>query len=182
MLNYFVKLTCNQLNIEKGKSDLVEDIEKKFVKSFWQEYLATLPKDEREALKMPEAWAFGDNAELADELGELVVAGIKTATASLPWEYEAEGSQIPKPGDLSIILDGNGSPICLIETVEVEVRPFNKVSEQFAFDEGEGDRTLEFWRDAHWRFFTRICRQVERTFTEEMSVVCERFKLVYLPA
>jgi uncharacterized protein YhfF len=147
---------------------------------FWNEFLTSTTGKLITCKTLPEAWAFGDNAELADELGELVVAGIKTATASLPWEYEAEGSQIPKPSDLSIILDGNGTPICLIETVEVEVRPFNKVSEQFAFD--EGDRTLEFWRDAHWCFFTRACQEIGREPMQDMPVVCERFKLIFLPA
>lgn len=158
-------------------SDLTEGL-----KLFWQEYLNTLPEVERGDLKMPKAWAFGDSAEMADELGDLVVAGIKQATASLLWEYEAEGSEIPKPRDLSIILDGRGLPICLIETVEVDVKPFNQVESQFAFDEGEGDRSLEFWRDAHWRFFTRTCREIGRVPTEDMPVVCERFKLIYLPA
>jgi uncharacterized protein YhfF len=104
------------------------------------------------------------------------------ATASLLWEYEADGSQIPKPGDLSIILDGRGLPICLIETVEVEVKPFNQVDSQFAFDEGEGNRTIEFWRDAHWRFFTRTCQEIGREPVQDMPVVCERFKLIFLPA
>ena len=149
---------------------------------FWQEYLATLPEGKRGTLKMPEAWAFGDGAEMADELGELVTARIKTATASLLWEYESEGNPLPKPGDFSIILDGSGSPICLIETVAVEVRPFNQVEGQFAYDEGEGHRTLEFWRDAHWRFFTRTCREIGRVPSQDMPVVCERFKLIYLPA
>lgn len=128
---------------------------------------------------MPEAWAFGDGAEMADELGALVAAGIKTATASLLWEYEFEGSPLPKPGDLSIILDGHVHPICLIETVAVEVKPFNQVDEKFAFDEGEGDRTLNFWRDAHWNFFSRTCQEIGHVLTQDMPVVCERFKLIY---
>jgi uncharacterized protein YhfF len=157
-----------------AKSDLNEDL-----KLFWQNYLNTLPEVERGDMKMPEAWAFGDGAEMADELGSLVAAGIKTATASLLWEYEFEGSPLPKPGDLSIILDGRGSPICLIETSAVEVRPFNQVDDEFAFDEGEGDRTIEFWRDAHWRFFTRTCREIGREPAQDMPVVCERFKLMW---
>lgn len=156
-------------------SDLTEDL-----KLFWQNYLNSLPEVERGDLKMPEAWAFGDGAEMADELGALVAAGIKTATASLLWEYEFEGSPLPKPGDLSIILDGHGHPICLIETVAVEVKPFKQVDDQFAFDEGEGDRTLKFWRDAHWRFFSRTCQQIGKELSEEMPVVCERFQLVWI--
>lgn len=155
---------------------------KEKVKLFWKSYLATLPEENRASSKLPEAWAFGDGAEMADELGGLVAVGIKTATASLLWEYEAEGSPLPQSGDLSIILDGSGLPICLIETVAVEVKPYNQVDDQFAYDEGEGDRTLDFWRDAHWRFFTRTCREIGRLPTQEMPVVCERFKLVHLAA
>ncbi|MBM3138183.1 MAG: ASCH domain-containing protein [Chloroflexi bacterium] len=161
----------------QGQSDTSLEISR-----FWQEYLSTLPESDHENRKIPEAWGFGDSPEMADELGALVVAGTKTATASLLWEYEAEGSEIPKPGDLSIILDGRGLPICLIETVEVEINLFNQVEDRFAYDEGEGDRTLNYWRDGHWRFFTRSCQAIGRELAQDMPVVCERFKLVYLPA
>ncbi len=150
--------------------------------NFWNEFLNSPTGKLTTCKAQPEAWGFGDGTEMADELGALVAAGIKTATASLMWEYESEGNPLPKPGDLSIILDGSGSPLCLIETVAVEVRPFNQVDAQFAYDEGEGDRTPEFWRDAHWRFFTRTCREIGREPVQDMPVVCERFKLIYLPA
>jgi uncharacterized protein YhfF len=146
---------------------------------FWQKYLASLPEDKRTELRKPEAWGFGRGAEMADELGGLVASGIKQATASLLWEYEAEGSVLPKPGDLSIILDGNDEPLCLIETIEVLVKPFNQVDECFAYDEGEGDRTLKYWRDAHWRFFNITCQEIGRAPSEEMPVVCERFRVVF---
>ena len=47
---------------------------------------------------------------------------------------------MPQAGDLNIILDGSGAPLCLIETVSVESKPFNTVDAQFAYDEGEGNR------------------------------------------
>jgi uncharacterized protein YhfF len=31
----------------------------------------------------------------------------------------------------------------------MEIKPYNEVDEHFAFDEGESDRTLEFWRQVH---------------------------------
>lgn len=146
---------------------------------FWQGYLASLPEKQRASMSISGAWAFGRGAEMADELGGLVVSGIKQATASLLWEYEAEGSELPKPGDLSIILDGKNEPLCLIETVEIQVKPFNQVDERFAYDEGEGDRSLKYWRDAHWCFFGVSCQEIGREPSEEMPVVCERFKLVF---
>lgn len=49
------------------------------VESFWRKAEAAVP-DLTGAL--PEAWAFGATADHADELLELVLAGIKTGTAS----------------------------------------------------------------------------------------------------
>ncbi|MDY7101045.1 MAG: GNAT family N-acetyltransferase [Actinomycetota bacterium] len=121
------------------------------------------------------AWAFGgdDDPALADELVGLVLTGTKRATASLPTLYEREGEPLPAPGDHSVLLDGRGRARCVIETTEVEVRPFGEVDERFAADEGEGDRTLAWWRDAHRRFFGSQGTVVD----DATPVVCERFEL-----
>ena len=155
---------------------------KQAIRDFWQSYLATLPEDTSRNENLPECWAFGSGADMADELGGLAARGTKTATCSLLYEYEAEGSELPKPGDLSIILDGCGFPLCLIETTEVTIKPFNKVDVQFAYDEGEGDRTYTYWREGHMRFFTRTCEELGCSFSENMQVVCERFRLVHKPS
>ncbi len=128
---------------------------------------------------MPPAWGFGNTPEMADELGALVQSGTKTATCSLMWEFEHEGDPIPQVGVLSIILDGDDNPLCIIETVEVEVRAMNTVDEKFAYDEGEGDRSLAYWREAHWRFFSKICATMKRKPSEDMPLVCERFRVIY---
>ena len=146
----------------------------------WRAYLATLPAGRQHRPAGYTAWAFGDSPELADELVALVLAGTKTATASLAQAYEPESEEpLPRPGDLSVILDGDGQPVCIIETTEIRVLPFGQVDPQFAYDEGEGDRSLDYWRDAHTRFFTRECRQYGCTVTDDLPVVCERFRVVY---
>jgi len=149
------------------------------IQDFWDSYLDSLPADARPDSKLPECWPFGYGAEMADELGALVAAGTKTATCSLFYEYEMGGSEIPKQGDLSIVLDGRGFPMCLIETTEVIVKIFKDVDAQFAYDEGEGDRSMAYWREGHMRFFTRACEELGCRFSEDMRVVCERFRLVY---
>jgi uncharacterized protein YhfF/diadenosine tetraphosphate (Ap4A) HIT family hydrolase len=149
------------------------------VEAFWRAYTASLP----EGVQPPDSydvWSFGDTEEMADELGQLVQAGIKTATCSLMWEYEAEGDEdLPRAGDVSVITDGQGVPLCVIETVEVEVKPFDRVDEAFAYDEGEGDRSLAHWRSAHWKFFTRVCGSIDREPVETMPLICERFRVVF---
>ena len=149
------------------------------VQTFWQAYLDTLPHTPHPAPPAPEAWSFGDSPQMANELGDLVLRGIKTATCSALWEYEADGESLPQANELSIILDGDEQPLCVVETTEVAIRPFNEVDAQFARDEGEGDRSLIYWRRAHERFFTRSLASSDREFSETMPLVCERFRVVY---
>ncbi len=146
----------------------------------WQTYLAALPPDHPHRTRpLPAAWSFGDSPDMADELGGLVCAGIKTATCSLMWGYEMGVDPMPQEGDLSLILDGRGRVMALIETVELRQRAYEDVDAVFAAEEGEDDRSLQSWREGHWRYFTRECQTLGRTFTPQAPVLCERFRLVW---
>lgn len=135
-----------------------------------------------DAARFYEVCIFGDSEDLANELAELVLRGTKRATAGSVWSCEGEGRRLPIPGDLSIVTNWSGSPLCIIETEAVEVVPFSKVSSEFAATEGEGDGSLSFWREAHRQYFTRECARAGRQFSEDMLVACERFKVVYQPS
>ena len=128
----------------------------------------------------PSAWSFGATPEQADELLELVLDGTKTATASALWDYEADDEPLPEAGTLSIILDGRDHPRALIQSTAIEVVPFDEVDEEHAYLEGEGDRSLEYWREVHERFFTENASH-DRGFAPDMPVVLERFSVVYQP-
>lgn len=118
-------------------------------------------------------FAFGDSPELADTLLALVIAGRKTATCGAYRDYEASGETPPRPGERSIVLDGRGKPACIIETVACELQRFDAVDEDFARDEGEGDLSFAYWRNAHERYFAR-----NGGFSPDMMLVCERFRLI----
>ena len=150
------------------------------IETFWQAYLNILSATDPHPTTY-EAWGFGNSPQMADDLGHLVKSGTKTATCSLLWEYEADGDPLPQVDDHSIILDGNGEPLCIIKTVEVEIKPYIQVDAQFAYEEGEGDRSLAYWRKAHWNFFGQVCGWLDRELSEEMPLVCERFQMVYPP-
>ena len=122
-----------------------------------------------------DAWAFGGNP---DGLAELVKEGIKTATASALCLYESENEPLPQPGDYSIVLDSADNAVCIIRTTKVYVIPFDQVSEEHAFKEGEGDRSLEYWRKVHKEFFADELQSIGREFDIQMKVVCEEFELV----
>jgi len=149
------------------------------IEEYWRAYLATLPPDSPMHNKKFIAERFGDTPELANCLGALITDGTKTATCSALWEWEAEGTPIPEVGTITIVLDGNDEPLCIIETTELKVQPYNKVAAQFAFEEGEGDRSLEYWRKAHWDYFTRTLAKIGKKPTIEMPLVCERFRVIH---
>jgi uncharacterized protein YhfF len=157
----------------------MEIIKNEAQSAYWQTFLASLPADSpyRECPYTAEGW--GDSPEMADELGALIAAGTKTATCSAVWEWEAEGQPWPDPGYLTIVLDGRNRPLCIVETIEVTVKSYNRVESQFAFDEGEGDRSLEYWRKVHLRFFTRALAKIGREFSDDMPLVCEIFRVIY---
>lgn len=120
-------------------------------------------------------WSFGADPQTADELLALVLAGRKTATCGPLWEYEAEGVALPKPGERSIIMDGGGVSKCIIQVIEITLTPFDKVDSEFAFDEGEDDRSLASWRRIHEDFFCGFSK-----FAPDMLLVCQRFRLIKL--
>jgi uncharacterized protein YhfF len=116
-----------------------------------------------------ESFAFGDGPALADELLALVLEGKKRATC---WAVSEglKGAAIGKP---MVVLDGAGRPRAVIRTIELTQRRYDEVDATFAFDEGEGDRSLAYWRDAHRRYFTRL-----NLFDADMMLWRERFELV----
>ena len=116
-----------------------------------------------------DSFSFGDTPELADELLALVLDGKKTATC---WAA-SEGIKGVEVGKRWIVNDGKGRPRAIIETVELTKRRFGDVDTTFARDEGEGDRTLGWWRRAHTNYFTR-----RGEFSPDMELYCERFRLI----
>jgi len=119
-------------------------------------------------------WHFGDSPELADELVQLVLSGIKTATccSKTSFQREYERGEAPCAGSYNIILDGTGQPMCVIQTVRLQVIRFCEMTSELASKEGEGDLSLEYWKEGHKRFFER-----EGTYSEEMELVFEEFEL-----
>jgi uncharacterized protein YhfF len=147
------------------------------VRAFWESFRGTHPAVAHDTPY--DVWHFGDDQELADALYPLVLRGVKRAGASLLWEYERKPDTLPKPGGYSVITDFAGAPQCIVQTTDVRVMPFDQVDAQFAFAEGEGDRSLAYWQAAHLDYFTERCQALGKTLSMKMPVVCERFRVMY---
>jgi uncharacterized protein YhfF len=149
------------------------------IDTFWQAYLAQLPPTHPHRLIKPDAFAFGGEGPLGDELAALVLDGKKRATTSLPIEFTSLGEALPQIGDVSIVLDGQRKPVAIIERTDVQSIPFELVDAHFAMIEGEGDGSLAYWREAHTEYFLGVCNALGGTFCPSTPVLCQQFRVLW---
>lgn len=147
---------------------------------FWKAYLEVLPESQRQRDYF-EAFQFGVGREMANQIARLVLDGVKTATSDLVWHIEQRGKPRWRVGDEHIVLDGNWTPVCVIRTTELKECRFGDVDEAFAYDYGEGDRTLRWWREHLFAWYARQCREIGREPSYDMPLLCERFEVVFAP-
>jgi uncharacterized protein YhfF len=146
------------------------------IQNFWREFCAENPEINPD--EPYEVWFFANNPESTKKLAQLVLSGKKRATASL-MENESDDGDGGIVGGYSVVTDFDGHPQCVIQTTEVRRLPFTEVDAKFAFDEGEGDRTLEYWRTVYRKFFTECCLELGIEFDESMMICCKRFKKLF---
>ena len=142
------------------------------LQEMWNKYKQTNPSIGDEI----DAWAFGVESDI---LADLVLKGEKTATASAYDLYAVEDEPLPQEGKFDVILDSQNQAVCIVEITRVSVQPFHQVSAQHAFKEGEGDKSLAYWRQVHEDCFAEWLREAGLTFTPESKVVLEEFRKVY---
>ncbi len=143
---------------------------------FWAEFCAATGVSPDEPYQV---WYFGNSPEMAFELATLVISGKKFATASLAAVNEIKPQEAPIMGGYSVVTNFDGEPLCVIQTTEIRHLPFDKVDAQFAADEGEGDQSLEYWREVHSQYFSREAAELGIEFNNVSIVCCERFMLLY---
>jgi uncharacterized protein YhfF len=149
------------------------------VDRYWDQFLVSLPNEPEKPPRYIESFFFGTKPEDTKEISALVLAGTKTATGAVLWAYEADGKPLPQVGDYWIVTNGGDDPVCIIQTMEVRVLPFNEVGEEYAYDGGEGDRSLLSWRTIYWDYIVSECVRIGREPSEKAPLVMERFAVIY---
>lgn len=148
------------------------------IETFFAQAQAALALDP--SLTYDSADAFGDTPAMADALAALVLAGQKTATTSAFALYAKDQEPLPQPRGLNIVLDGHEQPVALTYTEAVTIHPFTAITPEIAAKEGEGDLSLDYWRQVHTAFFTREFQAAGLTFDPVTAlVVVEEFRLVF---
>ena len=80
---------------------------------------------------------------------------------------------------MHVTIYGSFAAACIIRDTKVSVVPFNQVSADHAFKEGEDNRSLKKWREVHRRAFTPDYKAVGLDFDEKGDCVLEEFEVVY---
>lgn len=148
-------------------------------KAYLDEYLNSLPSDVASSYTSFSSDYFCSDELNANICADLIVRGEKQASCSMDYWYSHEGEALPEMGHLQVVTNWDGKPICIVEITSVSKCKYSDITEEFAALEGEGDKTLAWWRDAHWEFFSLECDELGIQPSEDMLLVLEKFKVVY---
>ncbi|HET9483653.1 MAG TPA: ASCH domain-containing protein [Xanthomonadales bacterium] len=125
-----------------------------------------------------DVFAFGSTPEQAARLAHHVIKGRKRGTTCWIDAMERDGLPLPTPGLVSIVTDGWGIPLCVIETERVVTGTFGEATEEIAIAEDEGDCTLADWRDSHRTYFETEAAKHGLVFDDSSLLLHEYFRLV----
>lgn len=145
---------------------------------FWNKFLNLNPDNLRK--EIPESYYFCDNEKDANECADLVSKSIKKATATSLWWFEKNNEPLPQIGAQAIITDWHGKPRAIIETIRIDPTPYNEITPGFAETEGEGDKSLDYWKKVHKAYYKREMEPYGDNFEENMIIICEYFKTIYV--
>jgi len=77
------------------------------------------------------------------------------------------------------VTNWNGKAQCIVRTTAVKFKPFFSIDDEYAKLEGEGDKSLEYWKKTHWEYYERELEPFNRVTRESMIIVCEEFEKVF---
>ncbi|ELO5516957.1 ASCH domain-containing protein [Vibrio alfacsensis] len=148
-------------------------------KSYLEQYLSSLPSELASKYTSFSADYFCADEDNANICADLILRGEKRASCSLDIWYSEQGEIMPKVGHLQVVTNWGGEPVCITEITSVSKCKYSEVTAEFAALEGEGDKTLDWWKKAHWNFFSKECKELNISPSEDMLLVLEQFKTVY---
>lgn len=147
------------------------------IELFWKNFITDNTRYVNE--KTPESFYFCDNEKDANDCAKLVVKKIKQATAPSLWSFEINNEKLPRKGYLNIITNWNKVPQAIILTTKIELIKFSEITAKFAQREGEGDKSLAYWKKVHKAYYEREMHSHKEEFSKDMIIVCQYFDTIY---
>ena len=165
---------------KKVENFYLDVIQPEFHDSVYKMWVAFQAKNpEYENQDFTDSFNFCDNEKDAKECAQLTEDGIKKATSTSLWWFEVNQEDLPEVGNVYVISDWYGIAKAIIRTTKVEKVPFNQITEDYAAIEGEGDKSLAYWKKVHWEYYTREMAVEDEIPSEDMLIVCEQFETLW---
>lgn len=118
------------------------------------------------------ALELGTPGPMRERLNGLVLAGTKRATAGTLEEYE--DNELEEVGERLVLVGDHLNRIAVVEVTETSLTTFAAVPHSLAEAEGEGDISMETWRETHRQFWEAEGLVV----TDDMPVFLVYFRLI----
>ncbi len=164
-------------------------LENPAIDAFWKDACAAHDIDEESrhyALPFAE---FDENSpqerhDAVDSIGALAIQSLKRGTCHQAMQFELDNVPMRRVGDYWIVVKTDGTPVCVVRIIGINIVPFNQVGPEFAASEGP-ERGLipshENWSYGHRGYFKGQCERWGVPWREDNPVVCESFITVYSP-
>lgn len=116
----------------------------------------------------------GVPGEMRQRLNRLIIDGHKRATAGLLIDYVREDEELETEGEMLALVDDESKRVATVVVTAIATMPFIEVPWKFAQAEGEGDESLEEWREGHLRFWRSAGEEID----DQTPIVLIWFALV----
>lgn len=146
------------------------------ITTYWLAFVEQYP--EYSHFNQPESFYFGDSKLVADECAWLVENKIKRATSPSLWWFKKNRVELPQIDNLGIVTNWAGEPKAIIKTTRIEITKFKDISPAYAEVEGEGDKSLRYWREEHWKYYQNEMEPYGESPNEDLEIVCEYFETI----
>ena len=152
-------------------------IKNKSAQTLWEEFLSKNPH--MRGQHPYRVFHFYDTESAANQSVKLLSQGIKRAYSQALLQIQLEGEVMPRVGGYSVVTDGSRKAKYIVQTTSMKFLPLFSVHEEHARLEGEGDKSLGYWRKTLWQVWARQLAKHGRIPKVPMMVVFERFEKVY---
>lgn len=146
-------------------------------KNMWGDYLDS--HLEHAFAEAPKIIQLGETEQSINRSVKLIKEGVKKATSYSLLGLQYRKEPLPKIGDFLVITDSNDKAQCIVRTTSVKLKPFFSITAEYVELEGEGDKSLDYWKKKYWDYFLHELKLFGRVPRESMIVVCQTFEKVF---
>lgn len=107
-----------------------------------------------------------------------IMRGVKRAFVSPLAVYEQRGQSVLRPGELSVLLDGCGEALCIVEAVSAAVLPLSEVTGEWIEMERGTACPREQWTEERRALFQKAYAAEKIELSGDIPVVCEEFRVL----